>query len=96
MFIIKYFPKPTLVRMEMDLLNADPIAEEHMHKLKKLVQAPNSFFLDVRCNQCHNISTIFSHSQTSVQCQHCTNILCTTSGGKAKLSVGSSWRRKGD
>ena len=80
----------------MDLLTADPLAEEHMHKLKKLVQAPNSFFLDVRCSQCENISTIFSHSQTSVQCQHCAQILCTTSGGKAKLSVGSSWRRKGD
>jgi len=24
-------------KMEMDLLNADPIAEEHLHKLKKLV-----------------------------------------------------------
>jgi small subunit ribosomal protein S27e len=48
--------------MEMDLLNADPIAEEHMHKLKKLVQTPNSFFLDVKCSQCHNITTIFSHS----------------------------------
>ncbi len=82
--------------MEMDLLNADPIAEEHKNKLKKLVQAPNSFFLDVRCAQCNNISTIFSHSQTSDACQHCTHILCTTSGGKAKLTVGSSWRRKGD
>ncbi len=54
------------------------------------------FSQDVRCSQCENISTIFSHSQTSVQCQHCAQILCTTSGGKAKLSVGSSWRRKGD
>ncbi len=82
--------------MEMDLLNADPIAEEHMHKLKKLVQTPNSFFLDVKCSQCHNITTIFSHSQTSVTCPNCGHILCTTSGGKAKLSIGASWRRKGD
>ena len=82
--------------MEMDLLNADPIAEDNMHKLKKLVQSPNSFFLDVRCSNCHNISTLFSHSQTSVTCPTCGHILCTTSGGKAKLSVGASWRRKGD
>jgi small subunit ribosomal protein S27e len=82
--------------MEMDLLNADPIAEDNMHKLKKLVQSPNSFFLDVRCSNCHNISTLFSHSQTSFACPTCGNILCTTSGGKAKLTVGSSWRRKGD
>ena len=82
--------------MEMDLMNADPIAEENMHKLKKLVQAPNSFFLDVKCSKCGNISTIFSHSQTSFACPFCGNILCVTTGGKAKLSVGSSWRRKGD
>lgn len=82
--------------MEMDLLNADPMMEEHKHKLKKLVQAPNSYFLDVRCSQCFNISTIFSHSQTSVVCQHCGQILCTTSGGKAKLTTGNSYRRKGD
>jgi small subunit ribosomal protein S27e len=82
--------------MEMDLLNADPIQEESMHKLKKLVQAPNSFFLDVRCPQCLNISTIFSHSQTSVTCNTCGQILCTTSGGRAKLTTGSSYRRKGD
>jgi ribosomal protein S27E len=82
--------------MEMDLLNADPSQEEHMHKLKKLVQCPNSFFLDVRCSQCLNISTLFSHSQTSVTCTTCGQILCTTSGGRAKLTTGSSYRRKGD
>ena len=82
--------------MEMDLLNADPTQEEHMHKLKRLVQAPNSYFLDVRCKQCHEITTIFSHSQTAVSCDYCNIVLCTTTGGKAKLIVGCSWRRKGD
>ena len=82
--------------MEMDLLNVDPTLEERLHKLKRLVQAPNSFFMDVKCKQCTEISTIFSHSQTSVSCDNCVNLLCTTRGGKCKLVVGTSYRRKGD
>ena len=82
--------------MEMDLLNADPTMEEHLHKLKRLVQTPNSFFMDVICKQCNEISTVFSHSQTAVTCEYCGNVLCTTTGGRAKLVVGCSWRRKGD
>lgn len=30
-------------------MNPSPDAEKKMHKLKKLVQAPNSFFMDVKC-----------------------------------------------
>ena len=48
--------------MEMDLLNADPSQEEHLHKLKRLVQGPNSFFMDVICKNCGEINTVFSHS----------------------------------
>ncbi len=82
--------------VEMDLLNVDPSQEEHMHKLKRLIQAPNSYFLDVKCHKCNNISTIFSHSQTAVACEGCGQVLCTTTGGKAKLTVGTAWKRKGD
>merc|ERR1719469_697143 len=53
-------PKST---MDMDLINVDPREEERQHKLKRLVQAPKSFFMDVK-SQCGNITTIFSHSQT--------------------------------
>ena len=52
--------------MEMDLLNADPTQEEGLHKLKRLVQTPDSFFMDVICKNCTEITTIFSHSQTPV------------------------------
>ena len=82
--------------MEMDLLNADPTQEEQLHKLKRLVQTPNSFFMDVICKQCNEISTVFSHSQTAVACEYCGAVLCITSGGRAKLVVGVQWRRKGD
>ena len=82
--------------MEMDLLNADPTQEEGLHKLKRLVQTPNSFFMDVICKQCNEISTLYSHSATTVNCEYCGALLCTTTGGRAKLVVGCSWRRKGD
>ena len=35
--------------MEFDLLHPDPAEEVQKHKLKKLVQKPNSFFLDIKC-----------------------------------------------
>ena len=82
--------------MEMDLLNVDPQVEESLHKLKRLVQTPDSYFMDVKCKQCSEISCIFSHSQTSVSCDACFNLLCTTRGGRAKLVVGTAYRRKGD
>lgn len=54
--------------MEVDLLNPDPKEEAKLHKLKRLVQNPNSFFMDVRCPGCLTITTVFSHAQTVVLC----------------------------
>ena len=66
-----------------------------MHKLKRLVQYPDSIFMDVKCKKCGEITTIFSHSHTAVCCGKCGDILCSTQGGKAKLVLGTAWRRKG-
>lgn len=79
----------------MDLMNRDPSQETHMHKLKKLVQAPNSYFMDVRCKATDEIITIFSHTQTVVY-DGAGNVVAIPTGGKVKLVVGNSWRRKGD
>ena len=35
-----------------DLLHPTAADTKKTHKLKRLVQAPNSCFIDVRCNQC--------------------------------------------
>ena len=51
--------------MDIDLLNVDPIAEEGQHKLKRLVQRPDSYFMDVKTPS-GEILTIFSHSQTPI------------------------------
>ena len=55
--------------MEIDLLGVDPIEEESLHKLKRLVQSPNSFFMDVKCPKCKGINVVFSHAQSTVHCK---------------------------
>ena len=120
---------------DIDLLNPPAEVEASKHKLKRLVQAPNSFFMDVKCQVslvffslcarsaralsrrrvddasnastdrspsfiavqgCFNIATVFSHSQTVVLCGSCSAVLCQPTGGKARLTEGCSFRRKGD
>ena len=46
-------------------LKSDEMAK---HKLKRLVQSPNSFFMDVKCPGCKQITTVFSHAQSPVTC----------------------------
>jgi len=70
--------------------------EKSQHKLKKLIQAPNSFFMDVKCPGCLQITTVYSHAQTVVLCQNCNVMLCKPTGGLARLSEGCSFRRKAD
>ena len=97
MIIIKYIS--TLFereKMEIDLLNQDPEHEQGMHKLKKLVKTPDSFFMDVKCPQCHTVNTIFSNAQKVCLCTNCKYLLAVPRGGKTKLAVGTAWRRKGN
>ncbi|EGZ76630.1 hypothetical protein NEUTE2DRAFT_133932 [Neurospora tetrasperma FGSC 2509] len=80
--------------LAVDLLNPNPASEARKHKLKTLVPAPRSFFMDVKCPGCFTITTVFSHAQTVVICQGCTTVLCQPTGGKARLTEGCSFRRK--
>uniref|UniRef100_A0A0D9VFZ7 40S ribosomal protein S27 n=2 Tax=Leersia perrieri TaxID=77586 RepID=A0A0D9VFZ7_9ORYZ len=81
---------------DIDLLNPPAELEKLKHKKKRLVQSPNSFFMDVKCQGCFNITTVFSHSQTVVVCPGCQTVLCQPTGGKARLTEGCSFRRKTD
>ncbi|XP_015688974.2 40S ribosomal protein S27 [Oryza brachyantha] len=91
---------PELAKMvlqnDIDLLNPPAELEKLKHKKKRLVQSPNSFFMDVKCQGCFNITTVFSHSQTVVVCPGCQTVLCQPTGGKARLTEGCSFRRKSD
>ncbi|KAI9039160.1 40S ribosomal eS27 domain-containing protein [Aspergillus affinis] len=80
--------------LAVDLLNPAPQAEARKHKLKTLVPAPRSFFMDVKCPGCFTITTVFSHAQTVVVCAGCSTVLCQPTGGKARLTEGCSFRRK--
>ena len=80
----------------VDLLNPTAASEATTHKLKRLVQAPNSYFMDVKCPGCMHISTVFSHAQTVIQCTSCMIMLAQPTGGKARLTEGCSFRKKAD
>ncbi|KAJ4912487.1 40S ribosomal protein S27 [Raphanus sativus] len=90
-----HFLNATMVlQNDIDLLNPPAELEKRKHKLKRLVQSPNSFFMDVKCQGCFNITTVFSHSQTVVVCGNCQTVLCQPTGGKARLTEGCSFRKK--
>ncbi|PWA02044.1 hypothetical protein BB558_001825 [Smittium angustum] len=80
--------------LAVDLLNPSAEHERRSHKLKRIVQSPNSFFMDVKCTSCLNITTVFSHAQTAVVCNGCSTILCQPTGGLARLTQGCSYRKK--
>mmetsp|Transcript_9434 Transcript_9434/g.29949 ORF Transcript_9434/g.29949 Transcript_9434/m.29949 type:complete len:85 (+) Transcript_9434:51-305(+) len=79
-----------------DLLHPSATDEKRTHKLKRLVQSPNSFFMDVRCDNCFNITTVFSHAQTVVVCTGCAMALCQPTGGRTRLTDGCKYRIKRD
>ncbi|VFV19134.1 40s ribosomal protein s27 [Lynx pardinus] len=81
-------------RLAKDLLHPSPEEEKRKHKKKRLVQSPNSYFMDVKCPGCYKITTVFSHAQTVVLCVGCSTVLCQPTGGKARLTEGCSFRRK--
>ncbi|XP_020106471.1 40S ribosomal protein S27-2-like [Ananas comosus] len=85
-----------VLQNDIDLLNPPPELEKKKHKLKRLVPSPNSFFMDVKCQGCFAITTVFSHSQTVIVCANCQTVLSQPTGGRAKLTEGCSFRKKGD
>ena len=87
-------PQAHISMGDVDLLHPPKELEQKRHKLKRLVQSPNSFFMDVKCPGCFNITTVFSHAQTVVLCGSCSTVLCQPTGGKARLTEGCSFRKK--
>ncbi|XP_066198856.1 ribosomal protein eS27-like isoform X1 [Saccopteryx leptura] len=83
-----------LCKLARDLLHPSLEEEKKKHKKKRLVQSPNSYFMDVKCPGCYKITTVFSHAQTVVLCVGCSTVLCQPTGGKARLTEGCSFRRK--
>ncbi len=80
--------------MNRDLLNPSLEAEKEKHKLTRLVQSPNSYFMDVKCGGCNETAIVFSHAQSVVTCNNCKNILSKPTGGKCKLTTGTAFKVK--
>jgi hypothetical protein len=47
--LIVFHLLPLALQIDHDLLNPPAEYESKLHKLKRLVQSPNSFFMDVKC-----------------------------------------------
>ncbi|XP_070267031.1 small ribosomal subunit protein eS27-like [Myotis yumanensis] len=75
-----------------------PLTEDLLHpspeEEKRLVQSPNSYFMDVKCPRCYKITTAFSHAPTAVLWVGGSTVPCQPTGGKARLTEGCSFRRK--
>ncbi|KAJ2660232.1 40S ribosomal protein S27 [Coemansia sp. RSA 1200] len=80
--------------LAVDLLNPTLENEKRQYKLKRLVQSPDSYFMDVKCSGCFNITVVFSNSQSVVTCTGCSTVLCQPTGGRARLTEGCSFRKK--
>jgi small subunit ribosomal protein S27e len=56
-----------------------------MRKTRILIPEPKSRFLRVKCPNCGNEQTIFSHATFPVRCLSCGTQLAYPTGGKAKI-----------
>merc|ERR1712000_49661 len=89
-------PQHKMPLIETDLLHPNENVEKTLHKKKRLVQSPNSYFMDVKCDGCYAITTVFSHAQTVVLCGSCSTVLCQPTGGRCRLTEGCKYRRKNE
>merc|ERR1711935_384656 len=72
--------------MEYDLLNIPDAMEQRRHKLKRTVQAPNSYFMNVKSSDNSGMAVVFSHSQTPIMCPSTDKVLAKVTGGKVMLA----------
>lgn len=80
--------------MEEDLNYPDQENQKCLSKFKRLIQSPNSYFMEVKCPGCLGLTTIFSHSQTLIKCEKCYTLLCEPTGGKVRLNQACLYYQK--
>lgn len=56
-----------------------------MSEWEKLIPKPRSGFLRVKCPDCGNEQTVFSHATNVVHCNVCGALLAKPSSGKAEI-----------
>ena len=48
-----------VLHSDIDLLHPPAELEKRSHKLKRIVQSPNSFFMDVKCQGCFQMCAFY-------------------------------------
>merc|ERR1712146_212142 len=71
--------------MEYDLLHIPDSVEQSRHKKKRMVQAPNSYFMNVKTSDGNGVSPVFSHSTTPYYDVVTNQVQGKVSGGKIRL-----------
>ncbi len=56
-----------------------------MSEWETIIPKPRSVFLQVKCTDCGNEQSIFSHAATVVHCNICGATLAEPTGGKANI-----------
>merc|ERR1712179_51297 len=86
----------TAMPLAVDLLNPSLASEKAKHKKRRLVQSPNSYFLDVMCpaQSCSTITTVFSHPASVTICRKCKTVVGVPTGGAVTLTTGARFRKK--
>lgn len=72
--------------MEYDLLHVPKDIEKRTHKLKRLVQAPNSYFMKLKNKTSSNVTVVFSNAHGIIKDMKDNKIIAQSTGGKIKIS----------
>jgi small subunit ribosomal protein S27e len=77
-----------MTTLDVDLLHPSAETECKTNKKKLLVPNPRSEFVSLRCPDCLDLTTGFSHSNTTIICTQCSRPLAYPSGGRIRLTEG--------
>lgn len=87
-YIFCSFPFFGKIQLAKDLLHPSPEEEKRRHKKKRLVQSPNSYFMDVKCpgticnpirqisqENIHELKLVFFYFKAATRSQRCSAML---------------------
>ena len=76
-----------------DILHPSNNISSKQHKLKRLIQSPNSYYIDILCSKCNSYNIMYSHISTNIYCKSCDHVIALSTGGKANITIGCKYRK---
>jgi small subunit ribosomal protein S27e len=83
-----------MTTLDVDVLHPSAAKEASTNKKKLLVPNPRSEFVSLRCPDCMELTTGFSHSNSTIICTECNRPLAYATGGRINLAEGVQARPK--